>query len=95
MVNRSFIRSLAVTSILGYILGLGDRHPDNILVDFHTGEVIHVDYNVSFEKGLRLSIPERVPYRMTPNLVHALGAEGVEVSSPHQLEISCQSLYSF
>ena len=38
-------------SIIGYIIGLGDRHLDNLLVDLKSGEVIHIDYNVCFEKG--------------------------------------------
>jgi phosphatidylinositol kinase/protein kinase (PI-3 family) len=29
-----------VSSVLGFILGLGDRHLDNILMDFSTGEVL-------------------------------------------------------
>ncbi|OQV13341.1 putative Serine/threonine-protein kinase SMG1 [Hypsibius exemplaris] len=78
MVSRGYVQSLAIASVLGYILGLGDRHPDNVLIDFHTGEVVHVDYNIAFEKGLRLSIPELVPYRLTQNLVHALGWDGTE-----------------
>ena len=52
-------------SIVGYILGLGDRHLDNILVDFSSGDVVHIDYNVCFDKGLRLKIPEIVPFRLT------------------------------
>lgn len=68
-------------SIIGYIIGLGDRHLDNVLVDLNTGEVVHVDYNVCFEKGKILRVPEKVPFRMTPNIKHALGVTGVEVSS--------------
>jgi hypothetical protein len=34
-----------------YIFGLGDRHLDNMLLDFTTGEIVHIDYNVCFEKG--------------------------------------------
>jgi PI-3-kinase-related kinase SMG-1 len=52
-------------SIVGYILGLGDRHLDNILVDFSSGDIVHIDYNVCFDKGLRLKIPEIVPFRLT------------------------------
>lgn len=68
-------------SIIGYIIGLGDRHLDNVLVDLNTGEVVHIDYNVCFEKGKTLRVPEKVPFRMTPNIVTALGVTGVEVSS--------------
>lgn len=67
-------------SIIGYIIGLGDRHLDNVLVDLNTGEVVHIDYNVCFEKGKTLRVPEKVPFRMTPNIKAALGVTGVEVS---------------
>lgn len=66
-------------SIIGYIIGLGDRHLDNVLVDLNTGEVVHIDYNVCFEKGKTLRVPEKVPFRMTPNIRTALGVTGVEV----------------
>ena len=41
-------------------------------------QVVHIDYNVCFEKGLQLRVPERVPFRLTQNLVRALGLTGVE-----------------
>lgn len=55
-------------SIVGYVIGLGDRHLDNMLLDLHTGEIVHIDYNVCFEKGLKLHIPEVVPFRMSQNI---------------------------
>ncbi|KAI7902021.1 kinase-like domain-containing protein, partial [Cokeromyces recurvatus] len=73
-----FARSLAVNSMIGYIIGLGDRHLDNIMIDFRSGEVIHIDYNVCFEKGRRLRVPELVPYRLTQNIYGALGITGVD-----------------
>lgn len=44
-----------------------------------TGEILHIDYNVCFEKGKTLRVPEKVPFRMTPNLQEALGVTGIEV----------------
>ncbi|UYV62499.1 SMG1 [Cordylochernes scorpioides] len=124
--TQTYSRSTAVLSIVGYIIGLGDRHLDNVLVDLSTGEnvsafviktgsttqwqddlapkemaasdmrnrrhvqllltwstdaahsVIHIDYNVCFEKGKNLRVPEKVPFRMTPNIETALGLTGVE-----------------
>lgn len=78
---RRYSFSVAVMSTIGYIIGLGDRHLDNVLVDLSTGELVHIDYNVCFEKGKTLRVPEKVPFRMTPNLEHALGVTGVEVST--------------
>lgn len=42
-------------------------------------QVVHIDYNVCFEKGKTLRVPEKVPFRLTPNLRAALGVTGVEV----------------
>jgi hypothetical protein len=75
--TRRYNRSVAVMSMVGYTIGLGDRHLDNILV-CDSGEVVHIDYNVCFDKGLRLKVPEVVPFRMTPIIQTALGVTGVE-----------------
>ncbi|XP_053681891.1 serine/threonine-protein kinase Smg1 [Sabethes cyaneus] len=77
-VVRNYSLSLAVMSVIGYIIGLGDRHLDNVLVKLASGEIIHIDYNVCFEKGKTLRVPEKVPFRMTPNLEEALGITGIE-----------------
>jgi phosphatidylinositol kinase/protein kinase (PI-3 family) len=45
-------------SIIGHIVGLGDRHLDNILLDSSTGGVVHVDFNCVFLKGVNLKVPE-------------------------------------
>ncbi|OQU91030.1 hypothetical protein SORBI_3001G097200 [Sorghum bicolor] len=76
-VNR-FSSSVAAMSIVGHMLGLGDRHLDNILMDFSNGDVVHIDYNICFDKGKRLKIPEIVPFRLTQTIESALGLTGVE-----------------
>lgn len=55
--------------MLGHILGLGDRHGDNILLNFNSGECVHVDFDCLFDKGLTLKLPEIVPFRLSPNFV--------------------------
>jgi FKBP12-rapamycin complex-associated protein len=35
--------------MVGYILGLGDRHPGNIMIDQYTGHVVHIDFGDCFE----------------------------------------------
>lgn len=56
------------TPQVGYLLGLGDRHLDNILLNKHTGSVVHIDYNIIFDRGRQLRVPEIVPFRLTPTL---------------------------
>lgn len=80
-VVKRYSYSIAVMSMIGYIIGLGDRHLDNVLVDLTSGDVVHIDYNVCFEKGKTLRVPEKVPFRLTPNIKGALGVTGVEVSA--------------
>lgn len=45
----NYTRSVAVTSIIGWILGVGDRHCSNILIDQKTGELVHIDFGIVFE----------------------------------------------
>ncbi|XP_042417816.1 serine/threonine-protein kinase SMG1-like isoform X2 [Zingiber officinale] len=75
---KRFSGSIAAMSIVGYILGLGDRHLDNVLMDFSSGEIVHIDYNVCFDKGRRLKVPEIVPFRLTQIIETALGLTGTE-----------------
>ncbi|CAH8665481.1 unnamed protein product [Schistosoma bovis] len=72
-VTRTFAKSAGLLSSLGYLVGLGDRHLDNLLIDLSTGHIVHIDYNVCFDKGKSLRVAERVPFRLTRILRHALG----------------------
>ena len=46
----SYARSVATTSIVGHVIGLGDRHLSNILMDEKLGEVVHIDLGIAFEQ---------------------------------------------
>jgi serine/threonine-protein kinase ATR len=43
--RSNFILSSAVWSAVGHIIGLGDRHSENILIDTSSGECVHVDFD--------------------------------------------------
>ena len=77
--RTKYARSLAVMSMVGYILGLGDRHPSNLMLDRLTGKILHIDFGDCFEVAIhRDKYPETVPFRLTRMLVKAMGVEGVE-----------------
>ncbi|KAK9431936.1 hypothetical protein V1505DRAFT_30178 [Lipomyces doorenjongii] len=73
-----YTRGTAAMSILGYVLGLGDRHCNNILLDTSTGEPVHIDLGIAFEQGRLLPIPETVPFRLTRDIVDGMGISGTE-----------------
>ena len=74
----AYTRSAATSSMIGYVLGLGDRHMQNILVDKNTAELVHIDLGVAFEQGKILPTPERIPFRLTQDIVDGMGPSGVE-----------------
>jgi serine/threonine-protein kinase ATR len=90
--RTTFTRSCAVWSSVGHIIGLGDRHGENILIDSLNGECMHVDFDCLFDKGLTLAKPEIVPFRLTPNLVDAMGLTGVEGGYRLAMEVALKLL---
>ena len=79
--RTNYTRSLAVMSMVGYILGLGDRHPSNLMLDRTTGKIIHIDFGDCFEIAMhREKYPERVPFRLTRMLTFAMEVSNIEGS---------------
>ncbi|CAO2815672.1 unnamed protein product [Amaranthus hypochondriacus] len=74
----AYAHTTAVWSMVGHIVGLGDRHGENILFDSTTGDCVHVDFSCLFDKGLLLEKPELVPFRLTQNMIDGLGITGYE-----------------
>ena len=71
--RTNYTRSLAVMSMVGYILGLGDRHLANLMLDRVSGRVVHIDFGDCFEVSLqRAKYPETVPFRLTRMLINAM-----------------------
>lgn len=77
-IKNKFIKSMATFSIASYLIGVGDRHLDNFLVDITDGEVFGIDFGIAFGSGVQLAMPELMPFRLTQQI------EGV--IAPHPLE---------
>lgn len=43
--RTAFTLSAAAWSAVGHVIGLGDRHSENILIDTSCGDVVHVDFD--------------------------------------------------
>ncbi|KAI8907871.1 hypothetical protein EDD86DRAFT_254912 [Gorgonomyces haynaldii] len=76
--RNQYVKSVATVSVVGQILGIGDRHAQNLLFDRNTGEMIHIDLGIAFDQGRLLSVPELVPFRLTQNMVHGMGVTKTE-----------------
>uniref|UniRef100_M4B888 non-specific serine/threonine protein kinase n=1 Tax=Hyaloperonospora arabidopsidis (strain Emoy2) TaxID=559515 RepID=M4B888_HYAAE len=88
----AYVQSAAVSSIVGYILGIGDRHSQNILIHEETGELVHIDFGVVFDQGMALYTPETVPFRLTRDMVDGMGIAGVDGVFSRCCEVTLQLL---
>ncbi|CAI2363182.1 unnamed protein product [Moneuplotes crassus] len=69
-VHENFIKSTAGYCVISYVLGLGDRHPDNIMVNKNDGNLFHIDFghflgNIKKKYGIKR---ERDPFVFTKEM---------------------------
>lgn len=76
--RKAFMSSSAVMSMVGYIIGLGDRHPSNILINRDSGSICHIDFGDCFETAnKREKYPEKVSFRVTKMIEASFGPFGL------------------
>jgi FKBP12-rapamycin complex-associated protein len=77
--REAYTKSLAVMSVVGYVLGLGDRHPSNLMLERDSCKILHIDFGDCFEVAMhRDKFPEKIPFRLTRMLVLGMEVAGVE-----------------
>ncbi|CAF1205061.1 unnamed protein product, partial [Didymodactylos carnosus] len=75
--KSQFIVSYAVLCTSQYILGIGDRHQSNFLIDTTSGQVIGIDFGSAFSAStISLPVPELIPIRLTRQLVNLMNPIG-------------------
>ena len=89
--RTNYTRSLAAMSMIGYVLGLGDRHPSNLMLDQKSGKIIHIDFGDCFEVAMtREKFPEKIPFRLTRMLINAMEVTGIDGT----YRMTCESVMS-
>jgi DNA-dependent protein kinase catalytic subunit len=90
--KQRMVKNYAAICVAGYVLGIGDRHLSNFLINYQTGDIILIDFGYSFGDGTRLTIPELIPFRLSKNLEHILAPVGIEGNFRNSMVISMSSL---
>ncbi|GBG31405.1 DNA-dependent protein kinase catalytic subunit [Hondaea fermentalgiana] len=92
-IRQNLARSIGTACIGTYLLGIGDRHLDNILLSERDGAVVHIDFGYSFGFSVtHLPIPELAPFRLTRQFVGVLQPLRSETVLFHSMVHSLRAL---
>ena len=83
-----FIKSVASYCVISYLLGVGDRHLDNIMVT-NTGFLFHIDYGFILGYDPRPITPS---IRITQDILDAIG--GANSESYKNFKTYCTKIYN-
>ncbi|KAM7075469.1 DNA-dependent protein kinase catalytic subunit isoform 1-T1 [Molossus nigricans] len=68
-----FASSHALMCISHWVLGIGDRHLNNFLVNMETGGMIGIDFGHAFGSATQfLPVPELMPFRLTSQFINLM-----------------------
>jgi hypothetical protein len=71
IIKSRFMYSLSISSCISYIIGLGDRHLDNIMIN-KKGQLFHIDYGYIMENPMT-TIFEMPQIKVTNDIIDFLG----------------------
>lgn len=68
-----FISSHALLCVSHWVLGIGDRHLSNFMINMETGGMIGIDFGHAFGSATQfLPVPELMPFRLTQQFVNLM-----------------------
>uniref|UniRef100_A0A087Y0R2 DNA-dependent protein kinase catalytic subunit n=1 Tax=Poecilia formosa TaxID=48698 RepID=A0A087Y0R2_POEFO len=68
-----FITSHALLCVSHWVLGIGDRHLSNFMINTETGGMIGIDFGHAFGSATQfLLVPELMPFRLTQQFVNLI-----------------------
>uniref|UniRef100_A0A6I8P9D2 DNA-dependent protein kinase catalytic subunit n=1 Tax=Ornithorhynchus anatinus TaxID=9258 RepID=A0A6I8P9D2_ORNAN len=68
-----FARSHALLCVSHWILGIGDRHLSNFMINLETGGMVGIDFGHAFGSATQfLPVPELMPFRLTRQLINLM-----------------------
>ena len=88
MIRSNFIKSCAASCVISYLLGLGDRHLDNIMIT-DTGLLFHIDFGYILGYEPKPMAPEM---KITPEMIDAMG--GQNSAGYKEFQILCSKSYN-
>lgn len=89
-IKTRFYQSLAIASAISYIIGLGDRHLDNIMIN-NKGQIFHVDYGYIMENP-KTNIFDMPHIKVTNDIIDFLG--GVNSNYYHDFKKYLVKVYN-
>mmetsp|Transcript_6861 Transcript_6861/g.11418 ORF Transcript_6861/g.11418 Transcript_6861/m.11418 type:complete len:873 (+) Transcript_6861:547-3165(+) len=84
-----FVRSCAASCVVTFILGIGDRHLDNVMLRTN-GQMFHIDFGFIFGRDPK---PLPPPFRFTRAMADAMGGE--ESDHYKQFQSYCCQAYNW
>ena len=92
VLRERFMRSTAASCVITYLLGIGDRHLENIMLT-RDGHLFHIDFGYVMGDDPKKTLIGSPAMRLTSDMVEALG--GLESEYYQRFQHLCTGIFNF